>query len=195
MSAAFTITTLMLSQSIASSYSNFPPIQDSEIAEFLDDQEMLKIIQETNNRKEYQVACALENNKQYDKLLLHCKSWATLYPKDPYAWYCLGRAYIYCKKLTDAIYILKKLLSIYPRFVIAYIDLGATYYLIKDIENAKHTFMQAVSQFRNFTYAWYNLGMIHHDLGEKDKVVQIYDILKEIDQTIAEQYKTELMTN
>lgn len=156
---------------------------------------MLKIIHEAKNRKEFQLAVTLEKNKKYEKLLLHCKAWSNIYPNDPYAWHCLGRAYIYCNKTSDAIKNFKKLLSMYPQFLVAYIDLGNAYCLIKDFTNAKNTYLQATAKFPYFAFAWYNLGVVHNTLGEKENVIQIYDILKEIDQEIAEQYKTELMTN
>jgi tetratricopeptide (TPR) repeat protein len=130
----------------------------------------------------------LEEKEDWKGLLKHSLLWTEAQPKDDVAWFSLGNAFAECEKYDEAIKSYKHALDINSSYADTWYNLGLMYYEIEKYEEAIDSLRQAVNINEGFLAAWANLGIIYYQLGHTNQVKEVYEVLKNLDSSIAEEF-------
>ncbi|NEU74175.1 tetratricopeptide repeat protein [Hassallia byssoidea VB512170] len=96
------------------------------------------------------------------------------YPNNANAYYNLGKALYYQKKLEQAIAALRKAIQLNPNYAYAYNGLGNTLSEQKKLDSAIAAYRKAIQLNPNYAKAYYNLGVALSDQNKLDSAIAAY---------------------
>ncbi len=106
-------------------------------------------------------ADALEQMKDWRRLLDWCLKWTKSEPKNAEAWFYLGYVYEYLKRDNDAIEAYRQVIRIEPENAKAWISLGNAYAQLDRYNDAIEACSQAIRINPENADAWCNLGIAY----------------------------------
>ncbi|SEL57433.1 tetratricopeptide repeat-containing S1 family peptidase [Nitrosovibrio tenuis] len=126
--------------------------------------------------------------KEYDHAIHAYRDALRLEPENAEAWYELANTYYDVKQYAHAIHAYREVLRIQPENPDAWYKLGITYDDMKLYGDAVEAYREALRIQPENTDAWYHLGVDYAIEGDRDKVREVYRVLRELDRAKAEQY-------
>jgi tetratricopeptide (TPR) repeat protein len=136
----------------------------------------------------FKKAGGLEDKKDWAGLLTHSLHWTEAQPQEDAAWFSLGIAYGESEQFIEAIESFKHALNINRNNPDTWFNQGLIYSKIGQYVEAIDSFKQAVNIDREFTSAWVNLGITYYQVGRTSQVKEVYEILKKLDPSTAEEF-------
>jgi len=112
--------------------------------------------------------------------------------KDPKAWMQLGEAYMAEKLYTPAADAFQKTIALRPTNAKAFARLALAYYHNEQYEQAVAAASTALQMRRDLVDAYYVMGLLLKHSGQKKKLRQVRDILKQLDPEMAQKLADEL---
>jgi len=135
--------------------------------------EMSEVAQTTSNEW-YNKSLALEQLKDWVRMLIHSLRWIEAQPEEPMAWYSLGYAYNETDQNAKAIEAYQQALRIYPEYTAAWANLGYVYDKTDQYAEAIHAYQQALRINPDFESAWCNLGNTYVKTYQNTEAIQSY---------------------
>jgi cytochrome c-type biogenesis protein CcmH/NrfG len=117
-------------------------------------------------------AIALENLKDWQRLLDWCRKWTKSEPEDTIAWYSLGVAYGKFNRYNDAIEAYRRALRNNPEYAITWYSLGNAYAKLNRYNDAIEAYRQALRINPEDAEAWYNLGVTYGKLNRYNDAIE-----------------------
>lgn len=117
---------------------------------------------------------ALEEKKDWPRLLTWSKQWAKTEPDHSVAWFSIGRAYGGLNQLDQAIVAYRRALRINPEDTAAWYNLGNIYNDLNLYDDAIDAFRQALRINSEYADAWYNLGSIYAGVKRYDNAIAAF---------------------
>ena len=108
-------------------------------------------------------------------------------PEFARAWGTLGDAYRGLQQCDQAIQAYREALRIQPEDSSAWSSLGFAYKDLQQYDQAIQAYREALRIQPNFTIAWYNLGTAYAFKGQRVMPREIYQTLRKLDPTMAEE--------
>lgn len=135
---------------------------------------MSEVAQTTSNEW-YNKSLALEETKDWVKMLIHSLRWIQAQPEEPMAYYSLGYAYYETDQNAKAIQAYQEALRIYPEYAAAWYNLGYIYDESGQIAEAIQAYQQVLRINPDFAdRAWLNLGGAYIKTKQYTKAIQAY---------------------
>ncbi len=119
-------------------------------------------------------AAALEEKKDWSRLLDWGTQWIKAEPKNAGAWFGIGRAQENLNQLDQAIAAYRQGLRINPEFTYVWNNLGNNYADLKRYDDAIAAYHQALRINPEYANAWGNLGSTYADLKRYDDAITAY---------------------
>ena len=126
-------------------------------------------------------AAALEEKKDWSRLLDWGTQWIKAEPKNAGAWFGIGRAQENLNQLDQAIAAYRQGLRINPEFTYVWNNLGNNYADLKRYDEAIAAYRQALRINPEDAKAWYNLGLTYASLKRHDDAIAAYHQALRID--------------
>ena len=146
----------------------------------------LEAIQELNKGTE------LMRKGDYKEAIVILKKAIDLNPDFPEAYYNVGISYEQLGKHKDAIEMFKKTIELSPDNANAYYALGYAYYQRRKYKEAIDAFENTVRLKPNNAFAFRKLGSAYLKVGEKDKALEQYHVLKQLDNQLSDELYREI---
>lgn len=89
--------------------------------------------------------------------------------------YCLGTAYLFSGKFTEAIEVLEDLSVLTPEDDMVWHQLGAAKMGVKDFSEATNNFQKAMDLNPDYEMAWFNLGGAIWNNGDHERAIEVWD--------------------
>jgi tetratricopeptide (TPR) repeat protein/ankyrin repeat protein len=124
--------------------------------------------------------------EKYQEALESLQKSIELNPENHYAHYNLGLAYEGLEQYENAIKAYQETIHIKPDYIYAYNDLGYVYYYLDRNQEAVEILQKAININPEAATPNYYLGITYLQMGDKDSATKQYEILKKIDQSLAE---------
>jgi len=159
--------------------------------------EIKKKIQENPKDPElwYHLADLYERNGQYRDEVEALKRVVELRPDKGYAYLKMGTAYNQLGHHKEAIDALKKAIKYMPDYAVAYNNLAIAYGKLGLVDDEIASLKIAIKLRPRYAIARYNLGIAYMKKGDKNRAMQEYERLREIDQGAAESLIKEIEKN
>ena len=122
---------------------------------------------------------------RYQEAIQSCKEAIRVKPDFALAHYNLGNSYAALKKYEEAIDSYKEAIRIKFDLAEAHLDLGAAYFYTGRVEEAIVSYKQAIRLKPSLAEAHLNLGMSYLRLGDKGSAIEEYEILRVLNQELA----------
>jgi tetratricopeptide (TPR) repeat protein len=129
-----------------------------------------------------------EDKRDWNGMLTHSLTWTEVQPQEEAAWFSLGNAYAECERYTEAIESYKHALNINNNYADIWFNLGLMYSKVGQYNEAIGSFKQSVNIDKEFLAAWVNLGITCYQVGQTNQVKEVYEVLKKLDQSTAEEF-------
>ncbi|MDD4934013.1 MAG: tetratricopeptide repeat protein [Methylacidiphilaceae bacterium] len=120
----------------------------------------------------FERAIALENSREWKRLLDLSVRWTGAYPNEGAAWFFLGLAYENLAKYDKAIHAYWEAIQRRQDFYKAWCNLGTCYAYLGRYSEAVNAFQKAVQQKDDFGRAWSDLGGTYVQLGRYAEAVR-----------------------
>ena len=140
-------------------------------------------------------ATELMHKSEYKEAIVFLKKAIELNPEFSEAHYNLGIVYERMGKHKDAIKMLKRTIELSPEDANAYYALGYAYYQKRKYERAVDAFEDAIRLKPNNAFAFKKLGSTYLKMGKKDKAREQYQVLKTLDNQLAEELYREIIND
>ena len=124
--------------------------------------------------------------EKYQEALELLQKSIELNPENHYAHYNLGLAYEGLEQYENAIKAYQEAIHIKPDYIYAYNDLGYVYYYLDRNQEAVEILQKAININPEAATPNYYLGITYLQMGDKASATKQYEILKKIDQSLAE---------
>ena len=128
----------------------------------------------------------------HKKAIEFLKKAIDLNPEFSEAYYNLGICYEQLGDHKDAIEMFKKTIELSPDSANAYYALGYAYYQKRKYKQAIDAFENTVRLKPNNAFAFRKLGSAYVKVGKKDKAREQYQVLKQLDNQLAEELFREI---
>jgi tetratricopeptide (TPR) repeat protein len=119
-------------------------------------------------------AAALEQKKDWRRLLKHSQRWIKSEPGNAVAWFSLGATYGNLKQYNQAIHAYREALRIQPENAYTWNNLGSVYNDLKQYDQAIQALREALRIQPENAAAWNNLGSAYDDLKQYNQAIQAY---------------------
>nr|SPS04422.1 protein of unknown function [Candidatus Nitrotoga fabula] len=110
------------------------------------------------------------------------------------AWFAQGVAFDNVEQYADAVEAYRRALRIKPDYIDAWYNLGVCYSNLKKYGLAALSYEEAVRLDPDRASAWFNLGVAYYYLDKRDKVREIYQVLRKLDLAMAEEFSKAVFT-
>ena len=119
----------------------------------------------------YYRAFVLFDDRKWEELLDHTRTWIEVMPQNSYAWFNLGIAYGKLNRQSESINAYRQAVSIDKENAFAWYALGDTYYKLDRYDEAIVAFRQATISAPELTSAWQALGVAYAILNRYNEAI------------------------
>ncbi len=131
-------------------------------------------------------AIALQEKKDWRKLIDHALKRIKALPRSAVAWYTLGLAYDELGQHAKEIEAYQQVLRINPEYATAWNNLGVAYGELGQHAKEIEAYQQALRINPEDAMAWRNLGKVYHKSGQNDKSIDAFQQALRIDPEYAD---------
>ena len=110
------------------------------------------------------------------------------------AWFAQGVSYDNLEQYEEAIEAYRQALRLQPEYADAWYNLGIAYGNLKKYGLAILAYEEAVRIEPEKASAWFNMGVAYYFQDKREKVREIYQVLRKLDLTMAEEYSKAVFT-
>jgi len=142
----------------------------------------------------YNLGCDYDDLARYDDATEAYREAIRLNPDLAEAWGNLGLAYVNLKHYDNAINALREAIRLKPNGVHAWGNIGLAYMDTNRYDDAIRAFQEAIRLQPEFQEAWFNLGIVYAVQGNRTKVMQVYETLKQINPGLADKFFREIVS-
>lgn len=127
--------------------------------------------------------------KQVENAINAYEEAVSLAPSNAGSWAGLGRSYVTAKKYDKAVAAYEESVRLNPNDARSWLGLGISYHAYKQFAKAIDAYQVALSLKSEFDAdIWYFLGSTYWVQGNRDKVREVYDVLRKLDATKAKEF-------
>jgi tetratricopeptide (TPR) repeat protein len=134
------------------------------------------------------VCLAYINLRQYERAVHACQEANRLNPEDADAWYNLGTTYFYIQQYEEAVRAYQGAIRLKPEDAPTWDGLGTAYRGLHQYDQAIQAHQEALRLKPGYAEALYNLGVAYAQKGDRTKVTQVYEKLKQLNSELADQF-------
>ena len=134
------------------------------------------------------LGAAYGKTKQYSEAVTTLQKASNYKPEHAQPSKTLGDIYIEMKEYPKAVIAYQQALRIDPEFSEAWLNLGNTYGRMQLYSNAIQALVQTLRINPENASAWANLGITYHRLGDREKMMDAYKRLRELDPARADKF-------